>query len=476
MDNSESDLEAAANRRELLNLTSQLLQSNHDLRRRISILENGPRDEGSSVPSEAGQRTSLISIKSQIRAFEFEHDLKESWVYRKVRRSTSDVSFRSSVALSHAHSALSDISLSDISAISIVALPFCSSDLSNSHYYRQDEEQSEGYGLQQQEEEPTIEPPTLTTGSHPINTLVPLKPPDSIIESKQIGLKSSSRSKLEEDFWVLHWHQFGRGARGRRRQYYYFNKLSGFYTLWDPMTPTRTTMFYLPQVSKDGKLFYYNQATKTRAEKVPSDMMKSQKKICDKYAESLLDQYPYFRYRVTRETQVKPIELAIKNISLTSLSPNTTKQSQRNSKSPRSGSDIIEAPSGDVDLNGQNTLESHTPPTESPSRSTSRSTTAQVLSEKSDTPPADREKRDGVVRGSEKGGSKLVAQTEAGSQGVSTIPSFSVNHSSVVKAPFLREYKLVVVGGGGVDKSGIAIQVTMRYILLHTFFKWSELT
>ncbi|KAF1957608.1 hypothetical protein CC80DRAFT_443975, partial [Byssothecium circinans] len=116
----ESDLDAMTKRQELYGLTSQLLQSNRDL---------------NSTLSQTSPRRSLMSIRSQIRAFEFERDLKESWVYRKARRSTADVSFRSSTALSHAWSALSDISLSEISAISVVALPISSNDLSNGHYY-----------------------------------------------------------------------------------------------------------------------------------------------------------------------------------------------------------------------------------------------------------------------------------------------------------------------------------------------------
>ena len=53
-----------------------------------------------------------------------------------MRRSTADASFRSSVASSHAWSALSDVSLSDVSAISVVCLPISCNDLSNGYHYR----------------------------------------------------------------------------------------------------------------------------------------------------------------------------------------------------------------------------------------------------------------------------------------------------------------------------------------------------
>lgn len=69
------------------------------------------------------------------RAFPFERDLKASRVYRRAKRDTTDFSFCSSIPLSHAWSALSDISLSDISIISVVALPLCQTDVSNDRHY-----------------------------------------------------------------------------------------------------------------------------------------------------------------------------------------------------------------------------------------------------------------------------------------------------------------------------------------------------
>ncbi|KAL1600827.1 hypothetical protein SLS60_007215 [Paraconiothyrium brasiliense] len=194
---SESDMDAAANRQELYNLTSQLLQSNRDLRRRLSLLERGPRDDGDSVHLQIGQRSSLVSIRSQIRAFEFERELKESWVYRKARRSTADASFRSSNALSHAWSALSDISLSDISAISVVALPISPDDLSNGHHYRQGQGQPGGCSSQQQGKELVIGPPTLLTSTYQ-GGLSPLASPSR----GTIDPESFDESKTEKDVCV----------------------------------------------------------------------------------------------------------------------------------------------------------------------------------------------------------------------------------------------------------------------------------
>lgn len=66
---------------------------------------------------------------------EFEKDLKASRVYRRVKRDTMDFSMRSSIAHSHAWSIFSGISLSDISEISVLALPIYPEDITNSQHY-----------------------------------------------------------------------------------------------------------------------------------------------------------------------------------------------------------------------------------------------------------------------------------------------------------------------------------------------------
>jgi hypothetical protein len=66
---------------------------------------------------------------------QFETVLEASRVYRKALNPTSDVSFRSSVVRSHAWTVLSDISLSDISAISVLALPILPDEIVHSEHY-----------------------------------------------------------------------------------------------------------------------------------------------------------------------------------------------------------------------------------------------------------------------------------------------------------------------------------------------------
>ncbi len=66
--------------------------------------------------------------------FEFESDLESSRVYRKALRDTIDGSFRGSM-LSTAWSIFSDLSMSDISTVSVIALPISAADLTNGQHY-----------------------------------------------------------------------------------------------------------------------------------------------------------------------------------------------------------------------------------------------------------------------------------------------------------------------------------------------------
>jgi hypothetical protein len=112
--------------------------SNLNISNRLSFLGRSSQRQvdSASITDQSSHRSSTATIESQIRYFGFEPDLQGSWVYRKARRSTCDASYRSSAALSHAWTALSDISLSDVSVITVVALPISSNDLLNGHHYQ----------------------------------------------------------------------------------------------------------------------------------------------------------------------------------------------------------------------------------------------------------------------------------------------------------------------------------------------------
>lgn len=62
---------------------------------------------------------------------DFENILNETRVYKRVQSNQCDVSFTTSIVRTHAWSMLSDLSLSDISAISIIALPVSLEEINN---------------------------------------------------------------------------------------------------------------------------------------------------------------------------------------------------------------------------------------------------------------------------------------------------------------------------------------------------------
>lgn len=137
---SESDLEASRNQRELQALTSRLLDSNRDIALRLARLEPPPSFGSIRAPSTYGDgRTSTMTSITHVKSFAFESDLQGSWVYRKALRPADDVSCRQSIAFSHAWSSFSEVSLSEISLISVVALPIASGDLANGHHYQHNE-------------------------------------------------------------------------------------------------------------------------------------------------------------------------------------------------------------------------------------------------------------------------------------------------------------------------------------------------
>ena len=100
--------------------------------RRNTLHEN----HGSGPPS-PGQIVSEDSTLAQAAAFnahssqDFESALKMTRVYRRVRASECDISFRSSAVRSHAWSVLSDLSIGDISVISVLALPISLEEINN---------------------------------------------------------------------------------------------------------------------------------------------------------------------------------------------------------------------------------------------------------------------------------------------------------------------------------------------------------
>ena len=77
----------------------------------------------------------MIQTLQEIPRFTFEGTLEDSRVYKRVKRNDCDISFRSSVARSNAWSQLSGVSLAQVSAISVIALPILPTEIANSQFY-----------------------------------------------------------------------------------------------------------------------------------------------------------------------------------------------------------------------------------------------------------------------------------------------------------------------------------------------------
>ncbi|KAF5976242.1 Rho guanine nucleotide exchange factor scd1 [Fusarium bulbicola] len=139
---SESQARAEESQQQLIAAVDTLLRGNTALSRRMMGMENtmdamSYRRATIQSTREIGaqERKSTSSRRPSLFEFDFEHDLKLSRVYRLAKRDTMDFSARSSVARTHAWSSLSGTSLSDISHISVLALPLYAEDISNPQHY-----------------------------------------------------------------------------------------------------------------------------------------------------------------------------------------------------------------------------------------------------------------------------------------------------------------------------------------------------
>ncbi|KAF5253479.1 hypothetical protein FANTH_1550 [Fusarium anthophilum] len=139
---SDSQARAEESQQQLITAVDILLRDNTDLSRRMIGIDNiidTMSHRRATIQStrdiDTQERKSTLSWRSSLFEFDFEHDLKLSRVYRLAKRDTMDFSVHSSVARTHAWSTLSGISLSDISHISVLALPLYVEDISNPQHY-----------------------------------------------------------------------------------------------------------------------------------------------------------------------------------------------------------------------------------------------------------------------------------------------------------------------------------------------------
>jgi hypothetical protein len=102
---------------------------------RVHVTSGDTNQEVTQGTLPAKQLGSLAKTFASMRFFGFEKELEKSKPYQKIKGDAVDNSFTSSVLGSHAWTALSDISMAEISAVSVVALPIDWSDITNAYHY-----------------------------------------------------------------------------------------------------------------------------------------------------------------------------------------------------------------------------------------------------------------------------------------------------------------------------------------------------
>jgi hypothetical protein len=154
---SESDLEAIRSSEVLRRLTTQISALNKDVLVRLRHLENmhdsesiytvchrNGRSDSESVfsaqsmikPSDVYRNTRPFQTVPELNLHQsFQLDLNTSRVYRRTLSYECDISFTTSVVRTHAWSVFTGLSLSEISEISVIALPLSARDISNPQWY-----------------------------------------------------------------------------------------------------------------------------------------------------------------------------------------------------------------------------------------------------------------------------------------------------------------------------------------------------
>lgn len=107
---------------------------------RASVLSTGSQDSETNtiVPGVQQEPTDYSSefADGHYPNREFEQSLLASWVYRRNQHRDEDMSLRGSVCRMSCWSALSDLSMADISVLSVLALPISIDELHNGSWYR----------------------------------------------------------------------------------------------------------------------------------------------------------------------------------------------------------------------------------------------------------------------------------------------------------------------------------------------------
>lgn len=129
---------------QLAALVEQLLGENEELSRRLETLEIHPSngenlisyEPQNAVESEGRDEWSAdAAIRSTGNSLSFEQDLYDSPAYARTMEGKSNVSIPSSTRHSNVRSFLSNLSLADVSNVSILSLPITSAEIWNHHHY-----------------------------------------------------------------------------------------------------------------------------------------------------------------------------------------------------------------------------------------------------------------------------------------------------------------------------------------------------
>ena len=164
-----SHREAEHSRRALDEAISQKLAKDQDMERRLQIVEerlqhqsygSAPDDNitdnitvrsgltfqpgnltifpasGSAANAEVSSTSNDEVIRNAAPRFEFENILSQSWVYLRNENREETMSFHSSVVRISAWSALSELSLGNVSIITVLALPIETQEMTSTHWYR----------------------------------------------------------------------------------------------------------------------------------------------------------------------------------------------------------------------------------------------------------------------------------------------------------------------------------------------------
>lgn len=153
---SDSQARAETSQQQLVMTVESLLKRNHELSERLMGMEDTSDTISQRRGTNSWKSHSVSSSNPSLFGFGFESDLKASRPYRRAKRDTMDFSAHSSVVRTHAWSIFSGISLSNISEISVLALPLYAEDIENPEHYT--------FGYEPSEPKPLF-PPTVYTKS-----------------------------------------------------------------------------------------------------------------------------------------------------------------------------------------------------------------------------------------------------------------------------------------------------------------------